>query len=288
MKKNILILLTVFSIVSSAQQSNNPVLDIFQNTQFYNLLDSANTKLIIFLHGGVTNPHFEESKEHITFNYITEDNDRFVKQASQNGFDLITPITNIKMNWLNEPIKSLETIQAYISTIPKKYEEIYISGFSDGGTASYKMFYTSPDYFAGLLVFNGFPQYSNNHRGINYSSVTAKKIIYYGTLNDKRMPYEFLLAVYCDQKIANSNTYLYVVDGAHSFNTYDENDIKELFLILNGTVHNNETVALHGFVKNDQLISIYPYRKKIIRKYGFGQKVYEENVKQLKQYGKLN
>src|SRR5690606_15434799 len=144
------------------------------------------------------------------------------------NFDLIIPITNDSLNWLNHPQESFIILKEYIKSLGKKYDEIYISGFSDGGTGSYKIFYKNPEHFDGLIIFNGYPQHSNHFKNVNYTSIENKKVIFMSTLKDKIIPYEFLLSEYCAQKKENADTYFYLAKGGHSFRNYGEQDLKEL------------------------------------------------------------
>src|SRR5690606_23644255 len=104
------------------------------------------------------------------------------------------------------------------------------------GTGSFKIFYNNPEYFNGLVVFNGYPQHANFYKNADYSSVNHQKVVFFGTFKDKRIPYEFMLTEYCKQKSENADTYFYLANGNHSFNSYKKQDLNELFGILNGQV----------------------------------------------------
>lgn len=274
------------SLYASAQQHSEPILDIYENNYFYNLSQQYNDKLIVFLHGGVNNPYFQQPSDQIALNYIIENNTIFLNHASEHGFDLIIPIAHTSLNWLSHPNEAFSVLKDYIESIPKRYREVYISGFSDGGTGGFKIFYGHPDYFNGLIVFNGYPQHSNFYQNIDHSSVRNQKVIFFSTLQDKTIPYEFLLTEYCAQKKENADTYFYLASGNHSFESYGEQDLRELFIILSNKVRNNKTDPIHGFIKNDQLITLYPFRKQIVRKYNFGRDIYKDNIQQLKKYRK--
>ena len=73
----------------------------FNNNNYFNISDSTNKKLIIYLHGGITNPHFKEN-ENISLEYLLEDNVEFINKVSENRFDIILPITNDSLNWLDK------------------------------------------------------------------------------------------------------------------------------------------------------------------------------------------
>ena len=258
----------------------------FNEHSFFEFNKPGNQKLIIFLHGGVNNPFFTESPESVSLSYLLEGNEHFIPQMDSNGFDLIAPITNPNFNWLKEPDAAFKIIWNYLDTKTKVYEEVYLIGFSDGGTGSYKIFYKYPSFFDGLIVFNGYPQHLNFYKTVNYSACTDKTIAFFGTTKDKTIAYEFLMTEYCKQKKFNSNTFLYLEGGKHSFNSYSEEAIKELFDILTGTTKNTSTEAVQGFVKNDSLITLYPFRKNITKEYNFGKETYQENVKQFQKYNK--
>lgn len=281
MKNAFLIVLLLFSTFVSSQ-----VMEDFQSNKIFKFINTENDKLIVFLHGGVQNPYFKDPTQSITLDYLLEENQSFIDVSKANNFDLIVPIVNDKFNWLDKPDASFQIIKEYINSLPKSYKEIYISGFSDGGTGSFKIFYSNPEYFNGLIVFNGYPQHSNFYKKVDYSKISDKKVLFFGTIEDETIPYEFLLTEYSKQKKYNPNTYLYVKEGNHSFFNYNENDLKELFDILKGDIKNTKTEVVHGYVKNDEVIEVYPYRKKILRMYNFEPEIFKENKQQLKQFKK--
>ena len=282
--KRILFLLNYLIILSCFAQLKTETFDVYEKHGFYNLSDTANSKLIIFLHGGVRNPYFRESSKQIPLNHLIENNVNFLKQAAENGFDLLLPIVDDSLNWLERPQQSFSILKNYLAAIPKFYRQIYIAGFSDGGTGSFIIFYSHPEFFDGLVVFNGYPQHSNFSSKVDYSVIHEKKIVFFGTSEDKRIPYEFLLTEYCAQKKENADTYFYLSSGGHSFNNYEEEDVKKLFHILSDQVKNHQTTPIHGYVENDQPKHVYRFRKKIIKKYNYGEETYHENTKQMKQY----
>ena len=256
----------------------------FQGSHFYESIDSENSKLLIFLHGGVANPYFKQPAQNIEVDFLLEDNNAFVHLAHQNSFDLIVPITNQNLDWLNEPEKTFNWIREYVKSNPKPYTEIYISGFSDGGTGSFKIFYNHPNFFDGLVVFNGYPQHRNFHKTVDYEDVVDKKLVLVSTFKDKVIPYEFLMTEYVLQKSTNAQTYLYVTEGDHDFKSYTLVDLHKVFDVLTGVNRCGQKQALHGFLVNDTLQEVYPYRKKIVRQFNHGKTVYEENKSQLKRF----
>ena len=247
------------------------------NNDYFNISDTNNKKLLIYLHGGVTNPYFKENGN-ISLKYLLEDNIVFVHKATKNKFDVIVPITNDSLNWLDKTKFCFKEFKNYINSLNKNYDEIWISGFSDGGTGSFKIFYNNPQYFKGLIVFNGYPYHKNFAKKVNYEKVMDKKVLFFSTKKDKQIPYEFLLTEYSKQKKNNPNTFFYLGNGGHSFNSYSEEDFELLFKILL-EVNNKEKKVLHGLVVNDKLIEFYDFRKSIVRRYGFGEEYYKETKK---------
>ena len=217
--------------------------------------------------------------KNISLEYLLEDNTNFISIASESKFDVLFPITNTKLNWNTNNDFCFNEFQSYIQTYENDYAEIWISGFSDGGTGSFKMFYTHDEYFKGLISFNGYPQHNNFTNKVKYDEMTDKKIVFFGTKNDKQIQYEWSLAEYSKQKKFNPNTFIYVADGKHSFNSYKEDDFELLFKILL-EVNNKDKESLHGLILDDKLIEFYDFRKSIVRKYGFGEEIYKENKQQ--------
>ena len=251
------------------------------NFKSYWIKKKENTKLIIFLHGGVKNTIFNKPKN-INIVIPLEGNVQFIDRTQKSGFDIFIPIKNDSLNWIDNYEYCFEKFKLFVDSCKKVYSEIYISGFSDGGTGSYRIFYNHPDYFSGLIVFNGFPQLSNFNTTIDYSKIKDKKIFYFGTKGDKRIPYEFLLTEYAKQKLTNPNTFICIKSGRHSFYSYNQFDFNQLFLVLNNKINNTKTEPIHGFVKNDKLISFYKFRKKVLRKYNYGREFWKENKRQKK------
>lgn len=282
MRQTISILLFFFSLTAFGQNKIQPTLKTIDGNSFYSISDSTSKKLLIFLHGGVNNPYFEKMADQVSLNYIFENNQNFLAQALSNQFAVIVPITNDSLNWIDSPKKAFIELKKMITSSTDSYEEVYISGFSDGGTGSFKIFYQNPDYFDGLIVFNGYPQHNNFYKKAHYKMILDKKIVFLGTYKDKVIPYEFLLTEYCAQKSYNPNTFIYLSSGGHSFADYTKSDITVLFDILLGKNQNVKTEPIQGFIKNDTLVTEYLFRKKILRKFGFGKEVYEENCKQRK------
>tara|TARA_B110000261_G_scaffold153630_1_gene184424 strand:- start:784 stop:1644 length:861 start_codon:yes stop_codon:yes gene_type:complete len=276
MKNIILGLFCCIALNGFAQTIDTNVVD-FEGNRFFHLSHDSNRKLLIFLHGGVSNPYFKQAKEKIELRFLVENNKDLVTHALIDGYDLLVPVSNSNLDWISNPEFCFKAFDKYLSQSPKKYKEIVLSGFSDGGTGSFKIFYQHPGYFSGLIVFNGYPYYKNFADSVDYSAVTNKKVLFIGTKFDKTTPYEFMLTEYCKQKAFNPDTYIYVTNGGHEFHDYDGAEIKIIFSMLDTKPDNTETIVVHGYIRNDSLVKFYEFRKEIVRKYGFGDGFYKVN-----------
>lgn len=280
--KNKLILFLLFISFSSvilSQDLDSAFIKI-GNEYYFKITNTRNNKLVYFLHGGIKDNYFKEQKKSINLNYLIENNCHFISQMIKNGFDLIFPVTSDSLNWLNKTDYCFKIIKDISETENKNYRETYISGFSDGGTGSFKIFYKYYEYFNGLIVFNGFPQHNNFSNKIDYKKINNKKIIFIGTYRDKIIPYEFMIETYHHQKKYNSNTFLYVKNGSHNFEIFEKEDFNKISSILNSEIKNDKFIQTHGYIENDELIEFYMFRKKIVSKYNFGQNLLKINKEQ--------
>lgn len=255
----------------------------FEGSKFYKVTNGINSNLLIFLHGGVNNPVFTDSTVTQDLNYLLENNTYYIPMAVQNGFDVLIPIKKDSLNWLTNHEYCYRILHAYMDSMTS-HKTFYISGFSDGGTGSYKIFYSHPELFAGLAVFNGYPQYKNFYQNVDYSKVTNKPVLYFSTRNDMTIPYEFLLTEYCKQKQNNANTFFYVAEGLHSFDAYQPHDLNLCFDALTSQITNQKKEAIHGFIQSDTVVNFYTFRKKIYRKFKYGKEYFIMSREQRKQY----
>lgn len=255
----------------------------YQGNQFHYIQKEGNDKVMIFLHGGVDNPAFRDSANIRNIDFLLEDNKFLIPTALKNGFDLLIPVTNDSLNWLTGFDYCFRVFTSFLESA-KPYQSHCIAGFSDGGTGSYRIFYKYSKYFDGVVIFNGYPQLKNYHRSVQYSAVTNKKVVFCSTFGDPLIEYEFLLTEYCKQKETNPNTYLYVREGKHSFGVYDQADLNKCFDILTSKIQNTKTVAIHALIENDQVVEFYPYRKKMIKKYWYGEEYLKINREQRRVY----
>lgn len=286
--KIILILFSIFLTIKGYSQKVDTLLVNFQNHKFYFVEAKGDSNLIIFLHGGVNNPEFNKLVETPSLDFLLEENMFFIQSCIINGYNILIPVKDDSLNWLTNHNYCIEIFDSLLVQKKISKSTLLISGFSDGGTASYKIFYDNSSKFDGLIMFNGYPQHSNFNQKIIYNEVTNKKIIFASTKEDKVIPYEFLLAEYANQKIFNPCTYLYLTEGKHSFNMYLKSDFNTLFDIINEQNVNTKTEPIHGFTKNDILTEFYPFRKRILRKYNFGKELYKSNRLQKRQLKNKN
>lgn len=253
----------------------------FNNHKFYFATNQSSEKLLIFLHGGVNNPAFSANLPTPTLHFLLEGNESFIDSAAVHGFDVLLPVKDDSLNWLTNYSYCHGVFADFINS-KGHYAEVYISGFSDGGTGSYRIFYNNPGDYAGLVVFNGYPQHQNHNLDVNYAEVTDRKVLFITTFDDDVIPYDFLLTEYCKQKRTNPDTYLYITKGSHTFSDYKSPAIHQVFDMLTQTPDNSETKPLHGYIRGDTLVEFYHFRKKIYRKYGYGAETLEENRRQEK------
>lgn len=282
--KNIFLVLSILLIGRTSFSQSIDTLNIkFKGNDLYHIKNDTNSKVLIFLHGGVKNPMFDDSSKVFELDLLLEGNKYLIPLVLENGYDLVIPVTNDSMNWLTNHKYCYETLLEYIDS-SKTYDTRFISGFSDGGTGSFKIFYDNPDSFDGLAVFNGYPQHENFYLKVNYEQISNKRIVFFSTYKDERIPYEFLLTEYCKQKKTNANTFIYLKDGGHSFNEYDKEEINLFIRIINSKISNAQNEPIHAYIEADEVKEFYPFRKKIWKKYGYGQEYYLINKEQAKQY----
>lgn len=266
---------------NSFSQKSDTTLVSNKGNNYYHITRNGNSKILIFLHGGVKNPIFDDFEKIHDLNFLLEDNKLFVRTAVKNGFDVLVPITNDSLNWLSNHEYCFKSITTYLDAA-NNYEDKFISGFSDGGTGSYKIFYDNIEQFGGLIIFNGYPQHNNFNRTVDYIQIQDKRIALFSTFDDKVIPYEFLLTEYRKQKETNCDTYLYVRDGGHTFAEYEQKDFNVCFGIITGKVNNTKHDITHGYIENDNLIEFYKFRKSISKKFGYGEEYLKENKEQEK------
>jgi len=256
----------------------------FKQHRFYKISNASDTKLLIFLHGGVSHPNFSNPSSQVDMDFLLESNTIFIQSFLNDGYSVLLPIKDDSLNWLENHNYSFSILDTMTKLYFKTYKETYLSGFSDGGTGAYKIFYSHYASYNGLIMFNAYPQHKNFNKSVHYDSVRNKKIIFMSTNNDKVIPYEFALTEYANQKIYNSNTFIYVSIGEHWFKRYDSSDFKIVLDVLSGQNTCNSKLAIHGYIYQDSLKEFYEYRKRIYKKYRYAEGIYKVNMYQSRQY----
>lgn len=283
---------------------------LFQATAFSGTLDSLkfqgnylyyhkitsdkkteNTSLIIYMHGGVS--QFKGAKpKAVEALDLLEGNKDFLPTATNAGYDVILPIAYNEYNWLNDTGELY--INKIVGTYKNDYQRIIISGFSDGGTGALRFFYNHPEQYAGLLLFNGYPQLKNYYKKINHYDGIGKNIIYGSCYSDKVIPYEFLLVEYRRQAMINEHTYFLLVEGNHSFSSYTKAHLELCMELMGKTKEQNVSPnkitiypPIDGLVIDGQLKDVYPFRKKTAKNYSMADTEYKNDSYIYKTYKKL-
>ena len=270
-------ILSILLLVVQFSYSNNKVslLTIEDYEYYYIKCDNQKSNKFLFhLHGGVSNPAFD-CEQDISLSFLIENNTDFISSFKVD-FNIILPIKKDSLNWIDNyeyVFSQLELVKSRLINDTTSKSEVYISGFSDGGTGAFKIFYDFEYFFDGLLVFNGFPQHNNFSASIDYNSVKQKTIIHVSTQMDKQIPYEFQLVEFRKQRLSNKETYIYIKQrGGHSFDDYTEFDFKRIkkFIYKKFKSEMKNKDVIYGFSEKSELMDFYLFRRKIYRKYNFG------------------
>ncbi|MBX2906540.1 MAG: hypothetical protein KF744_10910 [Taibaiella sp.] len=267
----------LLSVVSYSRNIDTSVLNI-EGNKYYLISRQENDGVIVFLHGGVRNPAFAANQPLPTLAFLLEENPYFVPAALNSGMNVLIPVKNDSMDWIADHEHCFRSLCKVLQQ--KNYKRRFISGFSDGGTGSYRIFYSHADYFDGVVVCNGYPQLQNFNKTVKYDRVADRKVLFLATTSDKTIPYEFLLIEYALQKKYNPDTYIYLAQGGHSFASYKDEDMHELFEMLTTLPDNKENSPVHAYSRRDSIIHFYRFRKSTLRKYNYGRDCYEENLRQ--------
>lgn len=264
-------------------------------TLLYHKLETQTTPkkgMLIFMHGGVSQFKEPDKPIEISPKTVVEGNTDFLPFVQSLGYDVILPLAFKEYNWMEEPG------QQFVLALAEKYseqnEKVILSGFSDGGTGAYQIFYSHPDQFDVVMIFNGYPQHHNFYQKVDYTKVTDKPVLFASTKNDKRIPYEFLLTEYRRQKIVNPNAYFHLAEGGHSFADYKLSDLEKYFTVIEkprklAPASDLLTVypPIDGWMENDTLKEIYPFRKSVVKKYGMAKAEYSRKDYDFKELSKL-
>lgn len=261
----------------------------------YHYLKSDNPDkkgLIIYMHGGVS--RFKDLKQPIALNpeELFEGNKQFLPVMLNAGYDVILPIAYRAYNWLEN--EGEEFINKIIEKHAEVNKQLIIAGFSDGATGAFRFFYNAPEKYDGVIVFNGYPQLQNYYKKVNHYKAIGKKIIYYSTLSDKNIPYEFLLIEFRRQQMLNECTYFILKDGGHAFSAYTKADFEQCTTLLNKKEQYKPVTGelmlfppIDGLIIDGILKKAYPFRKKTGKSYNMSHQEYARDDIDYKTYSKL-
>lgn len=262
----------------------------------HHVIRPQNKNLIIFLHGAISQYKNKKESKIIPLDTLIEANKAFISTFTDFGNNLLFPIAYNQHNWLDSTGDNY--ISKLIEKYAKKHENIYICGFSDGGTGAYRYFHKYHQKLNGFVIFNGFPQFENQHLQTNYKKITGKKIIYVSQHDDELIPVEFSLVDYRRQKIINQDTYFIVSQGAHEFGKYTEVDFFRIVDLLNKPTFaskNNQTdfwiyPPIDALIINNEILEVYTFRKKLGKKFGMNKQEYmsQESIQKIIQELYLN
>jgi hypothetical protein len=227
--------------------------------------------LIIFLHGSV-NYFLSKSIEDVEPEDLLENNSDFLKVFKD--YDIVLPLVNSNFNWLDSA-HSKNIVKEFIAINPTV--QAVLAGFSDGGTGAFKLMHASPGTFSSVWMFGAFPQHRWFTRNLDRSQLKGTEMHFIGSYTDKTCPYEFSLLEYLKQKQHNEYTYFHLVSGSHRFSTYDSSLFFKLEWHLQYKVQTSFESQKNTFIrllpfpgecKNDTVLRLYYFRKRILRKYG--------------------
>jgi predicted esterase len=110
-------------------------------------------RLLVYLHGGVGRKDFIEDFSE----YVPQITALFPDEVINNWFFLFPQGNQYTMWW---DLVGMENIKTQIRNLKKDYniddDKIYMTGFSDGGSASFHFALTDPNLFAAFYPLNGF------------------------------------------------------------------------------------------------------------------------------------
>jgi predicted peptidase len=164
--KKIIFLLLAFSPICILSASLDSIIIGKEKLYQHHVLRPQNDNLVIFLHGSVSQFKKKKNSDVVPLENLIEQNSTFISTFTDFGLNIVFPIAFNQHNWLEE--SGDEYLDKVIEKYAKKHKNIYICGFSDGGTGAYRYFHKFHDKLSGLVMFNGFPQYENQHLQTDY------------------------------------------------------------------------------------------------------------------------
>lgn len=279
MKKYFYLLLLICPIFSFSASIDSLMIGADKLYQ-HHIIRPQNKNLMIFLHGSISQFKNKKNSSVIPLDTLIEENTSFVNTFTDFGINMVFPIAHNQHNWLES--SGDEYLSKIIEKYAKKHENIYICGFSDGATGAYRYFHKFSEKLNGLILFNGFPQYENQHLQTDHKKISGKKIIYVSQYDDEVVPYEFSMVDYRRQKIVNQDSYLMIAKGAHEFKTYTEVEFYRIVDLLNKPGFSGKSTLedfwiyppIDALIINNEILEIYPFRKKIGKQFGMNKQEY--------------
>jgi len=110
---------TVSNKAALVQKTDTALVE-YDNNFFYYITAEQNKRLLIFLHGGVSDPYFASKNKGAELSYMLENNNAFINETVQHNYDLLIPITNDSLNWISnseycfQAIKERAAIKCFI------------------------------------------------------------------------------------------------------------------------------------------------------------------------------
>jgi hypothetical protein len=284
MKSLFLIFSILFFTFIQAQKIDSLEISSSKLYYHYTKSDAQNDNLFIFLHGKVKNFNEKNPNRLIPIDSLLEGNLELLSTLKENKFDVLLPQSYNEANWINE--KGADFVSTLYEKYSKNYKKIVIGGFSDGGTGAYRIFYTNPEKFEALVMFNAYPQMDYFNKKVDYFKVTNKEVFFISQKNDNLVPYEFMLMEYRRQKMVNTETYFILRNGKHEFSKYVKNDFELIVKKILNPVKPNESkegyywihAPIDGLVFNTEINELYDFRKSYSKQYNIDIKEYMSQV----------
>jgi predicted esterase len=117
--------------------------------------ENTATPLLVYLHGGVARKELVDSSDFIK--YLNET--PWLKEADNNNFICLFPMGEYAAMWWSEV--GAANVLAQIRNVKTNFNiddnKCYLTGFSDGASATYFMAMSHPTDFASFTPLNGFP-----------------------------------------------------------------------------------------------------------------------------------
>jgi len=109
--------------------------------------------LLVYLHGGVNRPDFVRGEEEVGYGQL------WIESAEREGFSIAFPAARQDcMWWTDAGTRHIRAVVRDVKRlVPVNDDQVFATGFSDGGSGCYFLAMAAPDPFAGFLPMNGHP-----------------------------------------------------------------------------------------------------------------------------------